>query len=70
MVKAHILFILLPTSILDMYKLFELSVCCLKGTCVHPYTIPPAKLAPDLGILDCLWSGNDAIMAWLKLPSY
>jgi hypothetical protein len=43
MVKAHILFILLPTSILDMYKLFELLVCCLKGTWVHPYTIPPAK---------------------------
>jgi hypothetical protein len=35
--------------------------CCLKGIWVHPYTIPLAKLAPDLEILCGLWSGNDAI---------
>ena len=38
----------LHTSMLDMYKVFELLVCCLKGIWVHPYTIPWANLAPDL----------------------
>ena len=40
---------LLHTSILDIYKVIEPLVCCLKGTWVHPYTITPARLAPDLG---------------------
>ena len=53
---------LLHTSILDIYKVIESLVCCLKGTWVHPYTITPARLAPDLGtqgqsdlivIIDC-----------------
>jgi hypothetical protein len=43
--------------------------CCLKGIWVHPYTIPLAKLAPDLEILCGLWSGNDAITPWLTLAS-
>jgi hypothetical protein len=40
---------LLHVSILDTYKVLESLVCCLKGTLVHPYTITPARLAPDLG---------------------
>ncbi len=32
-------------------------VCCLKGIWVHPYFVPPAKLAPDFGIPGPLWSG-------------
>jgi hypothetical protein len=40
---------LLHTSILDIYKVIESLVCCLKGTWVHPYTITPARFAPDLG---------------------
>ena len=40
---------LLHASILDIYKVIESLVCCLKGTWVHPYTITPARLAPDLG---------------------
>jgi hypothetical protein len=40
---------LLHTSILDIYKLIEPLICCLKGTWVHPYPITPARLAPDLG---------------------
>ena len=33
-------------------------VCCLKGIWVHPYTIPPSKLAPDFdfGVQVQLWS--------------
>jgi hypothetical protein len=33
----------------------------------HPYTVTPAKLAPDLGIEVHLWSENDVITAWLRL---
>ncbi len=54
---------LLHASILDIYKVIESLVCCLKGTWVHPYTITPARLAPDLGtqgqlvwivVIDCV----------------
>ena len=51
MVEADIHLKPLPTSTFDIYKVFELLVCCLKGIWVHPYTITPAKLAPDLGIV-------------------
>ena len=67
MFDAAILLNLLPTFILEMYKVFEPLVCCLKGICVHPYTIPPAKLAPYLEILVHLSSENDAIMSCLRL---
>jgi hypothetical protein len=61
MVEADIHLRLLPTSILDIYEVFEVLVCCLTGIWVHLYFIPPAKVAPDFGILGPLWSGNDAI---------
>ena len=57
------------TSIFDIYKGFEPLVCCLKGTWVHPYTVTPAKLAPDFGIWVHLRSGNDAITSCLGLIS-
>jgi hypothetical protein len=40
---------LLHTSILDIYNVIEPLVCCMTGTWVHPYTVTPARLAPDLG---------------------
>jgi hypothetical protein len=46
MVEADIHLRLNPTSILNIYKVFEVLVCCLAGIWVHPYFIPPAKLAP------------------------
>jgi len=46
----------LHTNVLDICNVFEPVVCCLKGTWVHSYTIPPAKLAPDLGMQVRLWS--------------
>ena len=49
MVEVDIHFRPLQTSILDTYKVFEMLVCCLKGVWVHPYTVTPAKLPPDLG---------------------
>ena len=62
MVEADIHLRLLHTSILDIYKVFEALVCCLKGIIwLHPYTITLAKLAPDLGSQGHLWSENNAI---------
>jgi hypothetical protein len=61
MVEADIHLRLYPTSILDIYKMFEVLVCCPTGIWVLPYFIPPAKLAPDFEILGHLWSGNNAI---------
>jgi hypothetical protein len=48
MVEADIHLRLYPTSILDIYKVFKVLVCCLAGIWVHPYFIPPAKLAKIL----------------------
>ena len=48
----------LHTSILDIYKVFESLVCCLKGIWLHMYTITPAKLVPDLGRQGHLRSEN------------
>ncbi len=45
MVEADIHFRLLHTSILDIYKVFELLVCCLKVIWLHPHTVTLAKLA-------------------------
>ena len=58
MFEADIHLRLCHTSILDIYKVFEPLVCCLKGIWVHPYTIPPSKLAPDFdfGVQVQLWS--------------
>ena len=57
----------LHTSISDIYKVFYLLLCCLKGMWVHPYIVTPAKLAPDFGIQVHLWSENDAITSWFRL---
>ncbi len=35
--------------------MFEPLVCCLNSIWVHPYSIPPAKLAPDFGSLWVTW---------------
>jgi hypothetical protein len=69
MVEADIHFKPLHTSILDIYKVFETLVCCLKGIWVHPYSVTPARLALDLGTQGHLWSENDAITSWLRLIS-
>jgi hypothetical protein len=69
MVEADIHFRPFHTSILDIYKVLETLVCCLKGIWVHPYSVTPARLAPDLGAQGHLWSKNDAITSWLRLIS-
>ena len=69
MVEADIHLRPLHTYILDIYKVFESLVCCLKVICLQPSTVTPAKLTPDLGIQVHLRSGNDDTMLWLKLIS-
>ncbi len=69
MVEADIHLRLLHTSILDIYKVFELLLCCLKAIWLHPYTVTPAKLAQDLGIQGNVLSENKAITSWLRLIS-
>ncbi len=61
MVDADIHLKLFSTSKLDMYKVFEVLLSCLKGILVHPYTVTQAKLGPDFWFWGHLWSGNDAI---------
>jgi hypothetical protein len=67
MFEADIYLRLLHTSILDIYKVFEPLVCCLKGIWVQPYSVTPAKLPPALGIQIHLRSRNDATTSWLRL---
>ncbi len=67
MVEADIPFRLLHTSILDIYKVFETLVCCLKGIWLHSYTVTLAKFPQDLGIQVHLRSGNDAKTLLLRL---
>jgi hypothetical protein len=50
MVEADIHLRLLPTSIKDIYKVFELLVFCLKGIRMHPCIVIPAEVAPDFEI--------------------
>ena len=69
MFEADIHLTPLQTSILDIPKVFEPLVCCLKGIWVHPYAIILTKLAPDLGILGHFWKGIDVIMSCLELIS-
>jgi hypothetical protein len=49
----------LHTSILDINRMFQTLVCCVKVICLHPSTVTPAMLTPDLGIQVHLRSGND-----------
>jgi hypothetical protein len=60
---------LLPTSILDMCKVFE--HIDMLSTCIkyQPYTVIPTLLGSDFGVLGHLWSQNDVIMSWLRLTA-
>ncbi len=61
---------LLPTSILDMCKIFE--HIDMLFTCIQyqPYTVlPTLLLGSDFGVLGHLWSQNDVIMSWLRLTA-
>jgi hypothetical protein len=53
---------LLPTSILDIYEVFEHIDMLSMGIQDQPYTVIPTLLGSDVGALGHLWSQNDEIM--------
>jgi hypothetical protein len=58
---------LLPTSILDIYKVIEHIDMLSMGIQYMPYTVIPTLLGSDFGALGHLSSQNDVIMSWLRL---
>jgi hypothetical protein len=68
MVEADIHLRLVPTSIADIYNMFELLVCCLTDIWEHPYHYT-GQVCPRFWNLGHLWSENDAITSWLRLTS-
>jgi hypothetical protein len=69
MVDTEIHLDLLPTSILDTYKVFEHIDTLSMGKQYHPYTVIPTLLGSDFCARGCLWSQKDAIMSWLRLTA-
>ncbi len=70
MAEAYSHLKLLPTSILDIYKVFEHIDMLSIGIWLQPYTvIPTLLLGSDFGVLGHLWSQNDVIMSWLRLTA-
>jgi hypothetical protein len=60
---------LLPTSISDIYKVFEHIDMQSIGIKYQPYTVIPTLLGSDFGALGHMWSQNDIIMSWLSLTT-
>ena len=61
MVEAEGHLKLLPTSTLDIYKVFEHIDMLFKGIQLQPYTVIPTLLGSDFGVLGHMSSQNDAI---------
>ncbi len=59
----------LPTSILDIYKVFEHIDMLSMGIQYQPYTVIPTLICSDFGVLCHLWSQNVVIMSWLRLTT-
>ncbi len=69
MVEADSHLKLLPTSILDMYKMIEHIDMLFIGIQYQPYTVSPTLLGSDFGALGHLQSQNDVFMSWLRLTA-
>ncbi len=69
MVEADSHLKLLPTSILDIYKVFEHIHMLSMGIQYQPYTFIATLLGSDFGVLGHLWSQNDVIVSWLRLTA-
>jgi hypothetical protein len=65
MVEADSHLKLLPTSILDMYKVIEHIDMLSMGIQYQPYTVIPTLISSDLGVLGHLWSQTDVITSWM-----
>ena len=60
---------LLPTSILDIYKVFEHIYMLSIGIQYQPYTVIPTLTGSDFGALGHLWSQNHVMMSCLRLTA-
>jgi hypothetical protein len=69
MVEADSHLKLLPTFILNMYKVFEHIDMLFIGIKYQPYTDIPTLLGSDFGVLGHMWSQNDVIMLCLRLTA-
>ena len=69
MVEADSNLKLLSTPILEIYKVFEHIDMLSIGIQQQPCIVLPILLGSDFGALDQLWSQNDVIMSWLRLPA-
>jgi hypothetical protein len=69
MVEADSHHKLLPTSILDIYKMIEHIDMLSMGIKCQPYTVIPTLLGLDFGALGHLWSQNDVNMTRLRLTA-
>ena len=69
MVEADSNLKLLPTSILDIYKVFENIDMLSIGIQHQPYTVIPTLFGSDFGVLGHLWDQNDVILSWLRLTA-
>ena len=69
MVEADIHLKLLPTSVLDIYKVFEHIDMLTIGIQYQPYSVIPTQLGSDFGALGHLWSQNDVIISGLMLTA-
>jgi hypothetical protein len=69
MVEADSHLKLLPTSIFDIYKVFEHIDMLSIGIWLQPYIVIPTLISSDFGVLDHLWSQTDVITSWLRLTA-
>ena len=71
MVEADSHLRLLPTSIWDIYKVFEHIDMLSIDVWLKPYTVTviPTVLGSDFGVLGHLRSHNDIITSWLRLTA-
>jgi hypothetical protein len=69
MVEADSHLKLLPTSILDIYKVFKNIDMLSIGIWEQLYTVIPTLFGSDFGVLSYLWSQHDVIMSWLMLTA-
>ncbi len=67
MVEADSHLKLLPTSMLDIYKVFEHIDMLSIGIQWQPYTVLPTLLGSDFWVRGHLWCPNDAFLSWLML---
>ncbi len=69
MVEADSQLKLLPTSALDMHKVFGHIHMLSMGIRYQSYTVIPTLFCSDFGVLGHLRSENDVITSWLRLTA-